>query len=86
MDRRLEELIVDGLHILHVLYNHECDLEGDRVIKYTKVQTGGALQLIETVYQGVSVDIQLTGGLGNVQVVLEELVDRGQGFLVELIR
>lgn len=37
MDRRREELIVDGLHILHVLYNHECDLEGDGIIKYTKI-------------------------------------------------
>ena len=79
-------LIIQAFHILHVLGNHKRDLKGNGILKYTKVKSGALLQLVQTVNQGISVDIQLSGSLGYIQAVLKELVDRSQGLLVELIR
>src|SRR5699024_12560048 len=39
-----------------------------------------------TVYQRISVDIQLSGSLGNIEAVLEEFIDGQQRLLIEIIR
>ena len=46
---------------------------------------GELLDLLQTVDQRVSVDEQLAGGLGDVQVVLKELVDGEQRLLIERV-
>ena len=51
---------------------HQSDLEDDRVIKFAEIQTGQLLDLLKTVDQRVAVNEQLSGGLGYIQVVLEE--------------
>lgn len=53
-------LIFKKFHVLHVLYNHECDLECNRILKYAQIQPGRLLKLIQTIYQRISVDKQLT--------------------------
>ena len=40
---------------------------------------------LQTVHQRIPVDKQLPGGLGNVQVVLKELVDGEQSFLIQRV-
>ena len=54
-------------------------------IKDTKVQPGTLLQLVKPVDKGIAVNEQLARSLGYIQVVLKELVDRGQRLLVEFI-
>ena len=66
-----------------VLLDHEGDLEGDGVVELPQVQAGELLDLLQPVDQGVAVDEELPGGLGDVQVVLEELVDGEEGLLVQ---
>ena len=43
---RLDKL--QSLHILHVSYNHQRDLECDRILEYTKVKSGALLELVQT--------------------------------------
>ena len=66
-----------------VLLDHQSHLEGDGVVELPQVQAGELLDLLQAVHQGVPVDEELPGGLGHVQVVLEELVDGEQGLLVQ---
>ena len=68
-----------------ILLDHERDLEDDRVVKLTQVKAGELLDLLKTVHQRISVDEELAGGLGDVQVVLKELVDGEQRLLIERI-
>ena len=37
------KLILQSLHILHVSYNHQRNLECDRILKHTKVKSGALL-------------------------------------------
>ena len=78
-------LILQLFHIFHVFDYHQRDLEGDGILEDPKIQSRALLQLIQTVYQGVSVDIQLSGSLRNIQAVLEKLIDGGQRLLVKVI-
>ena len=55
------------------------------MVELTQIQTGELLDLFQTINQGIAVDKQLPGSLGNVQVVLKELVDGEQGFLIQRI-
>ena len=66
-----------------VLFDHEGHLEGDGVVKFPQVQPGELLDLLQAVHQGIAVDEELTGGFGNIQVVLKELVDGEQSFLIQ---
>ena len=50
------------LHVFHVFYDHQGDLEGYCILKDTQVQIGGLLKLVKPVNQCVSVYIQLTAG------------------------
>ena len=56
-----------------ILADHERDLENDGVIELAQVETGQFFDLFETVDQRVAVYEQLARGLGNVQIVFEEL-------------
>ena len=78
--------ILKRFHIFHVTNYHERDLEGNRIFKYSQVQSGALLQLIQSVYKCISVNEELSGCLGYVQRILEELIDCRQGFLVKIIR
>ena len=78
-------LILVRLHILHILDHHKGDPEGDGVLKYAKVEACGLFQLIQTVYQSIPVDIELSGGLGHVQIVLKELIDGGESLIIKLV-
>ena len=74
------------LHIFHIFNYHQCDLESDGVLEDAKIQTGSLLDLVQPVNQCISVNIQLARGLGNIQAVFEELVDRDQSLIVKFIR
>lgn len=68
-----------------VLLHHQRYLEGDGVIKLPQIQTRQLLDLLQPVHQRVPVDEQLPSGLGDVQVVLKELVDGEQRLLIQRI-
>ena len=68
-----------------VFSNHERYLKYDRVIELTQVQTGQLFDLLKAVHQRIAVDKELPGSLGNIQVVLKELIDREEGFLIQAI-
>ena len=70
MDFSYLALILQGFHILHISYNHECDLEGNRVFKHTKIQSCTLLKLVQTINQCISVNIKLSGCLRNIQTIL----------------
>ena len=55
------------------------------MVKLPQIQSRELFDLFQTVDQGVAVDKELPGGLGDVQVVLKELVDGEQGLLVKRI-
>ena len=42
------------------------------MLELAEIQTGQLTDLLQAVHQGVAVDEELTGGLGDVEVVLEE--------------
>ena len=58
-----------------ILLHHQRHLEGDGVVELPQVQAGELLDLFQTVDQRIAVDKELPGSLGDVQVVLKELVD-----------
>ena len=75
------ESILGGLGA-EVLLDHEGHLEGDGMLKLAEIQAGQLADLLQAVHQGIAVDEELTGGLGHIQVVLEELVDGEQSLLI----
>ena len=81
--RRSLYVRLSGLAGRQVLSDHQGHLEDDGVVELPQVQAGELLDLLQAVDQGVAVDEELSGGLGDVQVVLEELVDGEQGLLVQ---
>ena len=66
-----------------VLLYHEGDLEDDSVIELAEVKTCELLDLFKSVNEGISVYEELSRSLGNVEVVLEELLDSEESFVVE---
>ena len=72
------------LYIIHVFYNHESHLECNGILKGPKIQIGHLLYLVKPVYEGISVNIQLSGCLGNIQVILKELVYGHYGLIIEI--
>ena len=59
-------LVLQAFHVLHVAHDHEGDLKGDGILKDPKVQASALLELIEAVHQGVTVDVELAAGLGDI--------------------
>ena len=68
-----------------VLTDHQRNLKHDSVVKQAQIQPGKLLDLLQTVHQSVSVDKQLTGGFGHIQVVFKKLIDGEQGFLIQAV-
>ena len=66
-----------------ILLHHQRHLEGDGVVELPQVQAGELLDLFQAVDQGVAVDEELPGRLGDVQVVLKELVDGEERLLIQ---
>ena len=78
--------IINALQIFHIVYHHQCNLEGKRVIEYPDIQPCALLELFNSVNQCIPVDKQLSGGFRYIQVILKELVDSGKSFLIHIIR
>ena len=55
------------------------------MVELPEIQAGNLLDLLQTIHQGIPVDEQLSGRLGDVEVILEELVDREQRLLIERV-
>ena len=53
------------------------------MIKLSEVKAGHLLDLFQAVDQRVAVDIELSRGLGDIEVVLKEAVDGLEGILVQ---
>ena len=73
---------LDGLGI-EVLLNHKRYLKGDSVLKFTQVKSCHLADLVQTVNERITVYEELTGGFGNVEVVLKERLNGLQRFTVE---
>ena len=69
-----------------VLLDHQRDLERDGIVELPQIQPRQLLDLLQPVHQRVAVDKQLAGGLGDVEVVLEEFVDCRQCFLIQSLK
>ena len=70
---------------VEIFFDHEGYLEHDSVLKLTEVKTGELLDFFKTVHQRVAVYEQLARGLGDVEVVLEETLDRDQSLLIQTL-
>ena len=78
-------LKICGLHILHIFYNHQCNLKCDCILEYSQIQSCALLKFIQAVYQCISMNIQLSGCLRYIQTVLEEFINRRQCLLIKII-
>ena len=77
-------LIFYGVGLKIFIY-HKSNLENYGVIEFAKVESGYTLNFFETVNEGVSMNEKLTGGLGNVKIVLEEFLNGKEGLLIETL-
>ena len=55
------------------------------MVEFAQIQTGELADLFQTVNQSISVNEELSGGFGHVQVVLEEALDGHESFAVQRI-
>ena len=55
------------------------------MLELAKIETCESTDLLETVYESISVHKELSRRFGNVEVVLKEALDRHKGFTVERI-
>ena len=74
------------LYIIHVFNYHQCHLECNGIFKGTKIEVCHLLDLVKPVYKGISMDVQLSRCLGNIQVILEELVDGNDSLIIKIRR
>ena len=63
--------------------NHERYLKGDGMVELTEVESGHLLYLVQAVNKGITVDKELSRGLGNIEIVLKECLNCNQGLAVE---
>ena len=77
-------LILDGVGC-EILLDHEGYLEYDSMVKLAQVKTCELLDLFKAVNKGVSVNKQLAAGFGNVEVILKELLNGEECFLIEIL-
>ena len=71
--------------MLHILGNHEGNLKGNGILKDTQIKTGALLQFIQTVNQGISVDIQLSEVSDTFKLFSKNLLMVVKGFLIKLV-
>ena len=67
-----KDRLIFGRLVGEIFLYHKRYLEGHRVIKFAKVKAGELSDLLKTVNQGITVYEQLSRGLGNVKIVLED--------------
>ena len=75
--------LTPSLFIRTSLLDHQCDLEDNGMVEFPQVQTSQLLDLFQTVHQCVPVYKQLSGSFRNIQVVLEELLNGKQRFMIQ---
>lgn len=66
-----------------VLLHHQRHLKDDGMVKLPQIETRQLLDLLQAIHQGIAVNKQLTAGLGNIQVVLEELLNGEKGLVIQ---
>ena len=66
-----------------VLLHHQRHLKDDSVVKLPQIETRQLLDLLQAIHQGIAVNKQLTAGLGNIQVVLKELLNGEKGLVIQ---
>ena len=69
---------------MELLPDHHADPAGDGVIEVADIQAGGLLKLVQTIGQGVAVDEEPAGGLGQAQIVGKEGVDGPESVGIQL--
>ena len=52
---------------------HQTDLAGYRVFESADVQAGQLLDLVQTVYQGIPMHIEFSGGLGDAEAAVKKV-------------
>ena len=66
-----------------VFFDHQSYFEYDRIFEFTQIESGDFFDLFQTVNERIAVNEELAGGFGNVEVVLKELLNRKERFMVE---
>ena len=66
-----------------ILLDHKRYLEGDSVLEFTKVKSCDLADLFKSVYESISMYEKLSGGFGNVKIVIEEALNCHQSLTVE---
>ena len=77
-----DQLQFSGLGI-EVFLDHECHLESNGVLKLAQVKACELTDLFKSVNQSVSVNEQLSGRFGNIQVIFKERLDSLERLSVE---
>ena len=78
-------LIFLAVQIFHIIYDHQRDLESQCIIKAPQIQAGALLNLLNTIYQRITMHEQLSGSLRHIQIVLKELVQCIQCLFVQIV-
>ena len=78
------KLVLDGVSVKILLY-HQGYFEYDCIVELTKVKTCELVNLFKTVDQRISVNEELTGGFGNVEIILKELLYCEERFVVKCV-
>ena len=91
MSKYIFELFIRKFHcssILHrligeILLDHESHLEDNGMVEFAQVKTCELLDLFQTIDKGISMNEELAGRLGDIQIVLKELLDSKESFLIK---
>ena len=65
------------------MYYHCSDLKGHGIFEETEIKTRPLLYLLQAVDERISVHMELPRGLCNIEIVLEEPIDRGSRVLIK---
>ena len=75
-------LELNGLGV-EILLDHQRNLEGDCVLELAEIKSRQLADLFKTVNQRISMNEELTGGLGNVEIIFKEALNRHKCFTVK---
>ena len=75
-----QEVEIDLVDLFAHLKQH---FERDGVFEFAQVQPHLTLHFVQPVNQGVAVNVQLTGGIGQIQILFEEHFDGIKHFFAE---
>ena len=74
--------ILDGVRG-EVFLDHQGYLKDDSIFKLSQIKPCELFDLFKTIDEGISVNKELSGSFGNVQVVFKETLDGKERFLIE---